>query len=46
MCSVYLPEEDRVINVLGEHLEPVSPDQGDKIKVRYSILNLMNEIPS
>ncbi|GBM05915.1 Transcription elongation factor SPT5 [Araneus ventricosus] len=33
MCSVFLPQEDRVINILGEHLEPVLPKPGDDIKI-------------
>lgn len=35
MCSVFLPEEERVVNILGEHLEPVDPDQGDRVKVIF-----------
>lgn len=31
MCSVFLPKEDRVVNILGEHLEPVVPEQGEKV---------------
>lgn len=31
MCSVFLPKEDRVVNILGEHLEPVVPEPGDKV---------------
>ncbi|CAL1263965.1 unnamed protein product [Larinioides sclopetarius] len=33
MCSVFLPKEDRVVNILGEHLEPVVPNRGDNVKV-------------
>lgn len=33
MCAVYLPLEDRVVNVLGELLEPVVPQSGDRVKV-------------
>lgn len=33
MCSVFLPEEERVVNILGEHLEPVTPAQFDRVKV-------------
>ena len=32
-CSVFLPEEDRVISVQPEHLAPVTPVMGDKTKV-------------
>lgn len=31
MCSVFLLQEDRVVNILSEHLEPVFPTQGDKV---------------
>ncbi|XP_064477491.1 transcription elongation factor SPT5-like [Ornithodoros turicata] len=33
MCSIFLPKEDRVMNILSEHLEPVLPSAGDKVKV-------------
>lgn len=38
MCSVFLPEEERVVNILGEHLEPVTPVQGDRVKVSENIV--------
>ena len=33
MCSVFLPEEDRTVNVSPEHLVPVKPDRQNKVKV-------------
>uniref|UniRef100_UPI00358F343B transcription elongation factor SPT5-like isoform X2 n=1 Tax=Myxine glutinosa TaxID=7769 RepID=UPI00358F343B len=33
MCSVYLPESDKVVSVACEHLEPVTPSKYDKVKV-------------
>lgn len=33
MCAVYVPAEDRVVNVLADVLEPVVPQSGDKVKV-------------
>ncbi|KAM3957705.1 transcription elongation factor subunit Spt5 [Aphomia sociella] len=33
MCAVYVPHEDRVVNVLADLLEPVVPQSGDKVKV-------------
>ncbi|XP_014681911.1 PREDICTED: transcription elongation factor SPT5-like isoform X2 [Priapulus caudatus] len=33
MCSVYMTDQDKMISVLGEHLEPVTPETGDKVKV-------------
>jgi len=33
MCSVFLNDEERTINIAAEHLQPVTPVRGDKIKV-------------
>ncbi|XP_013782146.1 transcription elongation factor SPT5-like [Limulus polyphemus] len=33
MCSVFLLREDRVVNILSEHLEPVTPSAGNRVKV-------------
>ncbi|XP_025834254.1 transcription elongation factor SPT5-like [Agrilus planipennis] len=33
MCSVFLPEEDRVVNIMSNHLDPVRPQRGDAFKV-------------
>ncbi|XP_035670800.1 transcription elongation factor SPT5-like [Branchiostoma floridae] len=33
MCSVYLSEADKMVNVMGEHLEPEAPAKNDKVKV-------------
>ncbi|KAH3888745.1 transcription elongation factor SPT5-like [Dreissena polymorpha] len=33
MCSVFLPDEDKVVNISCEHLEPVQPEKNDKTKV-------------
>jgi len=33
MCTLYIPDEDKVISVASEHLEPVVPEKGDKVKV-------------
>ncbi|KAJ8916623.1 hypothetical protein NQ315_000268 [Exocentrus adspersus] len=33
MCSVFLPEEDRVVNIMSDHLDPVRPQRGDQFKV-------------
>ncbi|KAK3597633.1 hypothetical protein CHS0354_030186 [Potamilus streckersoni] len=33
MCSVYIPNEDKVVNIACEHLEPVQPEKGDRAKV-------------
>lgn len=30
---MFLPDEDRTVNILQEHLEPVVPQQGDQVKV-------------
>ena len=28
---MFLPEEDKVININGEHLEPVEPEKGNRV---------------
>ena len=33
MCSVYLYKEERMVNVVAEHLAPVVPSRGDRVKV-------------
>merc|ERR1719429_484737 len=33
MCSVFLHDEARVVNIAAEHLAPVVPSRGDKVKV-------------
>lgn len=34
-CSVFLPEEDRVVSVVSENLEPVLPQNKDHFKMIY-----------
>ncbi|XP_055640225.1 transcription elongation factor SPT5 [Toxorhynchites rutilus septentrionalis] len=34
-CSVFLPEEDRVLSVLYQNLQPVVPGPGDRFKVIF-----------
>lgn len=31
MCSVYVIEQDKVINIASEHLEPIPPEVGNKV---------------
>jgi len=31
MCSLFVPEHDKVISVASEHLEPVCPEKGDRV---------------
>ena len=33
MCSVFLPDEDRTVSIAAEHLQPVQPSRGNKVKV-------------
>lgn len=33
MCTVYLPTEDRVVNLISDQLEPVIPSRGDRVKI-------------
>ncbi|PSN34935.1 Transcription elongation factor SPT5 [Blattella germanica] len=35
MASIFLPDEDRVVNILLEHLEPVVPKRLDIVKVIF-----------
>lgn len=42
MCSVFLPEEDRVVNIMCEHLDPVRPQLGDHFKVIHMSLLSFN----
>lgn len=35
MSSVFLPDEDKVISISVEHLEPVEPEKGNRAKVIY-----------
>lgn len=38
MCSLFLVTEDRVVNILSDHLEPSRPVRGDFVKVIYGDL--------
>ncbi|XP_008545708.1 transcription elongation factor SPT5 [Microplitis demolitor] len=47
MCSVFLPAEDRVVNLICDQLEPVLPIHGDRVKVilgedREAVGNLLS----
>lgn len=33
MCAVFLPDEARTVNIAPDHLQPVVPVRGDKVKV-------------
>lgn len=33
MCSLFLPDEDRVVNMMADQLEPVRPQRVDRVKV-------------
>ncbi|XP_033102671.1 transcription elongation factor SPT5-like isoform X2 [Anneissia japonica] len=33
MCSVFLPEDDKIVNIHAHHLEPVVPTKTDRVKV-------------
>lgn len=35
MCTVFLPAEDRVVNIMCDHLDPVRPQRGDQFKVCF-----------
>ena len=33
MCTLFIPLEDKVVSVASEHLEAVTPQKGDRVKV-------------
>jgi len=33
MCTLFVPDQDKVISVASEHLEPVCPEKGDRVSV-------------
>lgn len=33
MCAIFLPDEDRTVNLECDQLEPVVPKRGDHVKV-------------
>lgn len=33
MCTLFIPDQDKVISVASEHLEPICPEKGDRVKV-------------
>lgn len=35
MCSLFIPEEDKVVNIACEHLEPVPPEKGDRVSLVF-----------
>jgi len=43
MCSVFLYEEERTVNVVAEHLAPVVPSRGDRVKVILGDEDLLGE---
>jgi hypothetical protein len=38
MCSLFIPEEDKVVNIACEHLEPVPPEKGDRVSTVILLL--------
>jgi len=37
MCTLFIPDQDKVISVASEHLEPIQPEKGDRVSV-YSLM--------
>ena len=35
MCTLFLPDEDKVLNISVEHLEPVEPEKGNRVGVIF-----------
>lgn len=44
MCSVFLPEEDRVVTIMCDHLDPVVPQRGDAFKVCLLVLFIFERL--
>ena len=32
ICTLYIPDEDKVVSVASEHLEPQVPQKGDRVR--------------
>ena len=32
VCTLYIPDEDKVVSVTSEHLEPQVPQKGDRVR--------------
>ena len=43
MCTLFLPDEDKVLNISVEHLEPVEPEKGNRVGIicYYIFSNLL-----
>lgn len=44
MCSLFIPEEDKVVNIACEHLEPVSPEKGDRVSTEGIVVNIQVKV--
>jgi len=33
MCTLFIPDQDKVISVASEHLEPICPEKGDRVSM-------------
>jgi len=38
MCTLYVPDQDKVISVASEHLEPICPEKGDRVSGINTVL--------
>lgn len=32
ICTLYIPDEDKMVSVASDHLEPVTPKTGDRVR--------------
>lgn len=45
MCSIFLPEKDRVINIMASCLEPITPNRGDMVSAIMELKLLVVSAP-
>ena len=44
MSSVFLPDEDKVINISVEHLEPVEPEKGNRVSNSLEKVSVQSDL--
>ena len=37
ICTLYIPDEDKVVSVASEHLEPQIPQKGDRVRLHFFV---------
>lgn len=44
MCSVYCPEEDKVVNISAEHLQATTPEKQDRVSCLSPSVTLQGDL--